>query len=132
MMADFGQSVHHRRLMSNVIAQTISKEIRASKFGYDDSFLHLKSCNLKKFTWSSLLEQLRSSLPTLLYFLSKLIRNPDSNKPILCLLSCIILKKYNKNACLLQGVISALMYGNGCSKQVSIIVYDIHYIHGRY
>lgn len=66
-------------------------------------------------------DELPKEVP-ILFFLKKMVRNADSSKPMVCLIISMLLKDQNKEMCLLQNVVSALLYGNGCAKQVSLLL----------
>ena len=58
-------------------------------------------------------------LPTLMSLLMELVRHPTDNKPFLCLLASMLLKKRSPGLGLVQRAITVALYGNGAHKAVS-------------
>ena len=50
--------------------------------------------------------------------LSKVIPNSVDRKPLQCMIASQLLKTRHPHMCLVQGVVSVMMYGNGVAKQV--------------
>ena len=78
--------------------------------------------HLAEFTWDLLWDELVKEVPILIFLFKKLVRNVEAGKPMICLIICMILRNHNKAMCLLQNIVSALLYGNSCSTQVSTCV----------
>ena len=103
--------------MAGVLSQAVKRQIRT--LSRDQSaFVFGKKEHVKEFTWDELWDMLSRKLLLLAFFLKKLVKDVDSSKPVICLIISMLLKKQNRKMCLLQNVISVLLYGNGSAKQV--------------
>ena len=63
--------------------------------------------------------ELCKMLPTLMSLLMELVRHPTDNKPLLCLLASMLLKKRSPGLGLVQRAITVALYGNGAHYNVS-------------
>lgn len=75
-------------------------------------------CDGTNFSWEKIWTKLKQQLPTLHSFLVSLTRNAVSHKSLVCMIVSMMLKHRCKDIVLVQGVISALLYGNSTHKQV--------------
>lgn len=123
VMREFASSVLHQRIMASELARSAKKQMR-SLSGKKSSMVFGKKEYMTDFTWNMLWDELAADVPILMFFLKKLVRDADSRKPVVCLIISMLLKDHNKAMCLLQNVVSALLYGNGCAKQVSLFTRD--------
>ena len=75
---------------------------------------------LMHFTWSELFEDIKAYAPTLCELLCSLV--PLNKRvraiPAICTMVSILLKLQSQKACLLQSVISLLLYSGGVTSQV--------------
>ena len=62
--------------------------------------------------------ELSHKIPTLMSLLSQLVRQPATQKPLLCLLASQLLKSRHHHMGLVQWAVSVMMYGNATAKQV--------------
>ena len=83
-----------------------------------DSIFHNTSSAIHNFSWGIVWNELQSKTPTLLQFYRHMFRG--ASKPLICFAISLVLKWRSDGMGLVQRVISCLMYGNGCSKQVRI------------
>jgi len=75
------------------------------------------------FDWDIIWSELQSKAPTLLLFYRHMFRG--ASKPLICFAISLVLKWRSDGMGLVQRVISCLMYGNGCSKQVFHIIFIV-------
>ena len=71
---------------------------------------------LKHFSWKTLWLEFSLKVLSLVQLLQQLL--PKADMKVLCFVMSIILKKRCMHACLLQRVISVMLYGNATGKQV--------------
>lgn len=86
-----------------------------------DSNLRDSHEGIKRFSWDTVWTELKAEAPTLMSLLALILKNPN-NKPVLCLIACMILKQFNHHLSLIQRVISILFYSSGTPKKVSIVL----------
>lgn len=122
VMKDFAMSVLHQRIMASELARSAKKQMKSLSGKKESSMVFGKKEFMTDFTWNMLWDELAKEVPILMFFLKKMVKNADSRKPMVCLIISMLLKDQNKEMCLLQNVISALLYGNGCAKQVSLLL----------
>ena len=120
MMSDFASSVHHQKIMAGELARSAKMQIRKLS-GKKTSMVFGKKEHLAEFLCDLLWDELLKEVPILVFCL-KLMRNVEAGKPMICLIISMILKNHNNAMCLLQNIVSALLYGNSCSTQVSTCV----------
>lgn len=100
------------------IAAKIKGEMKdLSSISYD-SILTDSVEAIKQFSWELVYTELVKKVPTLMSLLSQLINKPKDHKPLLCCLASQILKCKHQRLCLVQRVISVMLYGYGTAKQV--------------
>ena len=94
-----------------------------------DSILRDNIEAVNHFSWETVWLELLANVPILMQILSALIPNPQDDKPLLCLIASMLLKRRLPKMGLVQRAISLLLYGNGTSKQVcynrSVLLYII-------
>ena len=122
VMKDFATSVLHQKIMASELARSAKKQMKSLSGKNESSMVFGKKEFMTDFTWNMLWDELAKEGPILMFFLKKMARNADSSKPMVCLIISMLLKAQNKEMCLLQNVISTLLYGNGCAKQVSLLL----------
>lgn len=77
--------------------------------------------NLIGFSWEKIAEELESILPTLTSLLKGILpKATESIKPLLSMITCMLLKRSNSRLSFAQKAMSVLLYGNASSKQVRI------------
>ena len=101
------------------ICQTIHKETKRICSISHDSILRDTHEAVKSFSWQTVFLELKNNMPTLMKISGALIPDHKSNKSVICLIACMILKKRLGKMSLVQRAISILLYSNGCSKQVN-------------
>ena len=83
----------------------------------------LRDCNegIRYFKWERVFTELCDHMPTLTTLLCSLVSGKDDAKRIIfvCMISCMLLKNRSNKIGLLPRTVSVLLYGNGCSKEVS-------------
>ena len=120
VMCDFASSVHHQKIMAGELARSAKRQI--AQLSRKKTSMVFGKEHLAEFTWDLLWDELVKEVPILIFFFKKLVRNVEAGKPMICLIICMILRNHNKAMCLLQNIVSALLYGNSCSTQVSTCV----------
>ena len=75
---------------------------------------------VKRFSWETVWLELQSNVPILMKILTELLPTPNEDKPLICLIVSMILKKRLSKMGLVQRALSILLYGNGTSRQVII------------
>ena len=81
-----------------------------------DSIFQNTSSAIHNFSWEIVWSELQAKAPTLLRFYRHMFRG--ASKSLICFAISLVLKWRSDSMGLVQQVISCLMYGNGCSKQV--------------
>lgn len=109
----------HRKLMIKAVAREVKKEMKVVSSNDHRTIFCDKKIELTNFSWSKVWDELMKCAPLLMNFLGSLVAHPEENKPMLCLIASMFLKKRNKSLALVQKCISVFLYGNGCCKQVS-------------
>lgn len=80
-----------------------------------DSILRDGYEGVKLFSWETVWQELMSNMPTLMAILTELV---PQDKPVVCLVASMLLKKRLPKMGLVQRAVSLLLYGNGTNKQV--------------
>ena len=107
-------------------AKIIMNEIKELCSLKDKSVFRNKDQGIRDFKWESLWVELASKAPTLLQLYRQLFRG--ASKPLICFAISMIIKWRSSKMGIVQKVISAVMYGNGASKQVSVCDIKYYYI----
>ena len=66
--------------------------------------------------------ELTKKVPTLMDLLSHIVKQPTEKKPLLCMVASQLLKSRHQRMGLVQRAVSIMMYGNGTSKQVCLLL----------
>lgn len=74
---------------------------------------------IKIFSWETVYAELVHMMPTFMKILSIIITGNES-KILMCITISMVLKSRMHQFSLVQGAISILFYGNGCTKEVLI------------
>ena len=62
-------------------------------------------------------------MPTFINIINTIISGSESKKkPLMCLIAGMVLKSRVRQMSLVQRAISVLLYGNGCTKEVCVIL----------
>ena len=88
-----------------------------------DSFLRSPIEALNNFSWDKVMTEFSKALPTLITLLQFLIPNVADKKPFVCFVASLLLKCRHQRMSLIQRVISVLLYGNGSTKQVGVLLF---------
>ena len=77
---------------------------------------------VKRFCWETVWLELQSNVLILMKILTELlpVPTPNEDKPLICLIVSMILKRRLSKMGLVQRALSILLYGNGTSRQVII------------
>ena len=102
----------------NEVIKLIKREIKIICSMSHDSILRDNIEAVNHFSWETVWLELLANVPILMQILSALIPNPQDDKPLLCLIASMLLKRRLPKMGLVQRAISLLLYGNGNSKQV--------------
>ena len=103
------------KVCSNIIA-----EMKAISSINHNSFLRNSVESVKQFEWEAVTEELYANVPTLMSMLSNLIPKLADHKPLQCMIASQLLKSRHPHMCLVQRVVSVMLYGNSVAKQVAI------------
>jgi len=76
---------------------------------------------LEKFSWNSLILELKETVPTLWSFLESLL--PNVKQKFICFVISMLVKMQCMHLCQVQKVVSMLLYGNGVHRQVILLFY---------
>lgn len=82
-----------------------------------NSILRDQHDGLKCFNWDSVWVEFQHYVPTLLKFLQCLM--PKAERKLISFMAAMIVKRRCKHMCLVQRVISTLLYGNATHKEVN-------------
>lgn len=102
------------------LARKIKQEMKSFSSDKFDSMLRDKQNALHQFSWESIFLEMSKGIPTLMKFLMKMLPKPHCKKQIICTVASQILKARHRNMCLIQRVVSVMLYGNGIKKRVSL------------
>ena len=94
----------------------------------NNSILRDSDQALQNFSWELVWNELTTKAPTLLHLYKRFFRGAP--KPLICFAASLIIKWRSCKMCLVQRVISTLLYGHGTSKQVKRCTVYI-YIHNH-
>ena len=115
-------SVLNSPRVSKAVIAKLALKIKAEmkEISSDNNNSCLRDCveAVKHFHWDTVWLELLHKMPMLMSLLSHLIRKPDENKAMLCMLASQLLKSRHQRMGLVQRVISVMLYGNGTAKQV--------------
>ena len=118
-------AVNSPRMCSSIItsiAGKIKKEMRSISGKNHDSILRDTVEAIKQYHWDTVFLELMKNIPTLMNLLKQLVKNPVEKKPLLYFLASQLLKARHQHMGLVQRAVSVMMYGNGCAKQVSLVI----------
>ena len=113
-------SIAGRKSTISTVARAVQEELKVLCSTNHDSILRDSIEAVKHFSWETVWLELCKMLPTLMSLLMELVRHPTDNKPFLCLLASMLLKKKRSPGLgLVQRAITVALYGNGAHKAVS-------------
>ena len=101
------------------VARCIRREMKAICSERHDSVLRDTYEGVKRFSWKTVWLELLKNMPTLVKLLVAILSKRNQSNDVISLIVCMILKQRLGKMALVQRVISILLYGNGCHKQVS-------------
>ena len=106
------------------ISSTIKKEMKFISSDDHNSLLRDSNDGIKHFKWDRLFGELSHYMPTCVSLLLSLISGKDDSRTVMlvCVIISMLLKKRLPKMGLLQRAISVLLYGNGCSRQVCLLI----------
>lgn len=87
-----------------------------------DSILSDTVKGIKHFGWDTITLELQRKVPTLMQILRLLVKKPAIAKPFISCLASKLLKDRHPKLSLMQRAVSVMLYGNGSSKIVCLIV----------
>lgn len=97
------------------IAGVIKEEMQHLCSTSHNSLLRDNIEAVKCFSWETVWLELER-----IHLFRLLLKRPDEHKPLICFLASAILKERSPRVCLVQRVISVLLYGNGTNKEVKL------------
>lgn len=118
MFDDMAKSSLHCNLMIRALARVVSNEVKAVSANPSATIFSNSKEEVLTFSWDKVWSELVTCAPVLMKLLGSLLMQPTESKPMLCLMASMLLKK-NRSLAFVQRCMSILLYGNGCSKQVS-------------
>lgn len=104
------------------LALKIRGEMKRLSSTTHNSILRDSNEAVRQFHWETVRLELHRNVPTLMNILSLLVGPSEKHYPLLCLLGSMILKARHQHLCLVQRVVSIMLYGNGTAKQVIILL----------
>ena len=110
----------------NKVCSNIITEMKAVSSVSHNSFLRNSVKSVKEFKWGAVTDELYQNMPTLMSILSNIIPKSADHKPLQCMIASQLLKTRHPHMCLVQRIVSVMMYGNGVTKQVQYGLLD-HY-----
>lgn len=113
-----GIRTHVVKILCKIITNECKKLTSRSS-----SLKYVSAQNLKDFKWEMMEKEIVTVAPTLFAMLKSALivsssRPPDTRK--VCMTAALLLKGRNKNASVIQSMISVLLYSGHCSKMVSV------------
>ena len=124
IMKDFCAVVNTRSHVIKALGRTMRRELRSAS-GKDSPF-HKDIQAIKSFNWDSYMEAVERNAPCLVQLFKVVLRRGSS--PILAVIASMIMKNCNSHVCLMQAVISVVLFGNGCKKAVCMICRQPHHV----
>ena len=106
------------------LGRHIRQEIKHICSDTHNSILRDSHVGIKRYSWVTVWAELNKEVPTLMKILALTIRDPDDNKPLLCLIASMILKHYAPRVSLVQWAISVVLYSCATPKEVSTCTYS--------
>ena len=122
LSSDIVQSPRTADKVLDEVSRRIRDEMKHVCSSSHDSILRDAHEGIIHFSWDTVWVELSQQLPTLIKILIMILPNYKDNKNIICMIVCMLLKKRLNKVSLVQRVLSILLYGNGCSKQVCVHV----------
>lgn len=118
-----------KAVVTNFSVQTVSavckkahEEMKHLSLAVSDSVLSHGEVNLLlEFSWDVIWSEFQKYLPTVVSIFTGLTNDLPRNKPLICLLIAMILKRNHQRMSLVQRIMSIFLYGNGVHKQVHYI-----------
>ena len=101
------------------VAKHIRGEIKNMCALTHNSILRDEHEGLKTFNWDSVWAEFQHNVPTLIRLLQSLM--PRGDRKLISFLASMIVKRHCKHMCLVQRVISVLLYGNATHKEVDVL-----------
>ena len=105
------------------MGRNIIREMHILSSDEYDSFRRSPIEALNNFSWDKVMTEFSKALPTLITLLQFLIPNAADKKPFVCFVASLLLKCRHQRMSLIQRAISVLLYGNGSTKQVGVILF---------
>ena len=124
-MTSFSSATLNSESVSQPVINRITKLLRDEMQGISsdksNSIILDNNEGVRQFRWSSLFHELNQKMPVMVKVLWSLVVGSDDNHRtvLVCFIISILLKNRFPKMALAQRAISILLYGNGCSKQVS-------------
>lgn len=103
-------------------AKVLIKEIENLSSKDSSNCFHSTEDSLRTFKWDMVWNELESNAPVLLHFFQLLFRGAP--KALICFAISMVIKWRAPKLGLVQRVVSVLLYGNGASKQVSLLNFN--------
>ena len=106
------------------VAKAVMSEIERMCSMKDASVFRDTDQAVQNFNWENLWLELVSKAPTILHLYRQLFRGAPN--PLICFAVSLIVKWRSPKMGLTQRAISAVMYGNGANKQVSMYFHNFN------
>ena len=107
------------------VVKMIRREMKEICSMKHNSLLRTSDDSISQFSFDEVRTELMQKIPMLMTIMSGILTKKSINKPLLCLISGMLLKQRLSKMSLMQRVLSVLLYGNGASKQVFYITFNL-------
>jgi len=107
----------------NAVARKVQDEIKHISSEKANTILKSNKENKGQklnFSWNTVHCDLQKHMPVTVDLLNRIIPKTSQFKPLVCVITAMILKAHNHKLCLIQKVLSIFLYGNGVHKQICI------------
>ena len=104
------------------IAAKIKSEMKELSSDAHDFILRDTVEVVKRFSWELVKLELENKVPTLMTLLAEMVGKPAERTPLIRFIASQLLKCNHQRISLVPCAISVMLYGNGTSKQVRIII----------
>lgn len=108
------------------MCRVLSSEIKSMCSNKVNSILRSTKCAvLKNFKWSQLIHELKVNAPLLYCILNACVGTSVNREAVICMCCSIILSSCFKRMCLVQKIISLILYAGHTGKEVNMYTYCI-------
>ena len=110
-----------RVLVLSEIGKIVQKEIKLCSNNYHSIIREHSPTALEYFSWRTIILEVMHKAPTLYTIIDKcLMSSNESSRHLLCVVASVVLKSRNPHMCMVQAMVSILMYAGHAGKQVCL------------